>query len=203
MRTLLFISMMFVVLFARANPHDVSDSKLNLSNDTGYFAYMPRPEWLVIGSETGDVEMEVHLPRIRAISELTWSRGNRYLAFTAKDRELWLFDLQQATLRLLESAPASHPKVRYLPKWSPQKHRLLFISHKQTQSRPRIYAPERKHSYALPLLANEAASLAWNDENNVIAASDFTGNTQRIAAFNTLGITIEHTANHHLTASNH
>lgn len=177
-------------------------AEINISKDHGYFAYMPRAEWLVVGSDTGDVDIEVHLPRIKAISELTWSHDTRYLTFTTEDRELWLFDLQHASISLLESVPPSHPKVKYLPQWSSKKQWLLFVSHKNTQSRPRIYSPERKHSYALPLLANEVSSIAWANGNNVITVSDFMGKAQRIASFNAFGITIEQAKNNNLTVLN-
>lgn len=155
MRTLIFTSMMLITLSSwtvlaatsrttKVHPGkaeikklavDICRAEINISKDHGYFAYMPRPEWLVVGSDSGDVDIEVHLPRIKAISELTWSQGNRYLTFTTKDRELWLFDLQNAAISLLKSVPASHPKVKYLPQWSRKKQWLLFVSHKDIYGR--------------------------------------------------------------------
>lgn len=222
MRTLIFTSMILItlsgwsVLAATSETNKVHTGKaeitqlavdnhtteINISKDHGYFAYMPRPEWLVVGSDSGDVDLEVHLPRIKAISELTWSKDNRYLTFTTKDRELWLFDLQHGAISLLESVPASHPKVKYLPQWSSKKQWLLFVSHKNSQSRPRIYSPEREHSYALPLSANQASSIAWADESNVISVSNFIGKAQRIGSFNAFGITIEQVSSKNLTVLN-
>lgn len=166
-------------------------TEITQSNDQKYFAYMPRPEWLVVGSGSGDINLEVHLPRIKAISDLSWSQDSRYLTFTAKDRELWLFDRQHAAIKLLEAVPASHPNVQYLPQWSGKTPWLLFVSHKNNQSRPRIYSPQKKHSYALPLSISEVSAIAWADKSKVIKVSDFVGEAQRIASFNAFGITIE------------
>jgi hypothetical protein len=135
MRTLIFTSMMLITLSGwsvlattseTAKVHtgkaeikqlavDNAHTEINMSKNHGYFAYMSRPEWLVVGSDSGDVEIEVHLPRIQAISELAWSQNNKYLTFTTKDRELWLLDIQHAAISLLESVPVSHPKVKYVP----------------------------------------------------------------------------------------
>lgn len=222
MKTLIVISIMLITLFswsvltAASHASHVQMGKtevtkltaesrpeeINISKDNGYFAYMARPEWLVVGSDTGDIDMEIHLPRIDAISEVTWSQGNRYLTFTAKDRELWLFDLQHVSIRLLEAVPSSHPKVKYLPQWSSSQHWLLFVSRKNTQSQPRVYSPEKEHSYALPLSANEASSIDWAEKSNVIIVSNFIGKVQHITSFNAFGITIEQVSNKNLTVLN-
>lgn len=222
MRTLIFTSMMLIALASWSelamtsqitNVHagkaktknlaaDNDSTEKSISKDQGYFAYMARPEWLVVGSDSGEVDLEVHLPRIESISELTWSPGNRYLTFTTKDRELWLFDLQHRAISLLESVPASHPEVKYLPQWSGKKQWLLFVSHKNVQSRPRIYSPVRRHSYALPLSANQVSSITWAYESDVITVSNYAGNAQHIDSFNAFGITIEQISNNNLTALN-
>lgn len=198
--SLLLSVFILCVTSAHATLQDSIDTKIELSKTNGYFAYMPRPEWLVIGSDSGEFNTEIHLPRIKAISELTWSQDNRYLTFSAKNRELWLFDLQRKTLSLLEALSTQRSGVKFLPQWSNKNQWLLFVSHKHTQSRPRIYSPEKNHSYALPIAAKEASSIAWANKNNVITVSDFAGKAQRIASFNAFGITIEQAESPNLTA---
>lgn len=185
---------------ANAFSQDVTERVI--SKEQGYFAYMPRPEWLIIGSDVADVDIQVHLPRIQAVSELTWSKGNRYLTFTTENRQLWLLDLQHTSISLLESIPTSHPKVKYAPQWSGNGTWLLFTSHKNSQSRPRIYSVQRKHSYALPISANEFSAIAWADESDTITLADFVGNAKRIASFSALGVTFEQAQNNRLTVLN-
>lgn len=201
MKNLQLTLSVFLICFFSANAFSQNAivTETAIRKDNGYFAYMQKPEWLVIGSDTADIDIEVHLPRIKTVSELTWSQDNRYLTFTTKDRQHWLYDLQYKAISLLESVPASHTKVKYSPQWSGDSKWLLFISHQYTGSRPRIYSVERKHSYALPISTNQFSSIAWADISNTITLSDFVGNSKRIASFSALGITLEQAENDRLT----
>jgi WD40 repeat protein len=193
---------MLLMVSTKAFTQDVAELTSNSTAHQGYFAYMAKPEWLVIGSDAADVEVEVHLPRIHSVTELTWSHDNRYLTFTAKDRQHWLYDLQTNVIRLLESLPVSHAKVKFSPQWSGDSQWLLFVSHKANESRPRIYSVEKKHSYALPISANEFSTIAWAGESNAIKVLDFIGEAQRLTSFEAFDITLVKSNDNGLTALN-
>ena len=151
-------------------------------SENEYLAYMSKAEWLIISNEKDGVNLQIHLPRIASISEVSWSYDKRYMTFTTKQRELWLLDLKHGAISLVESVPSTHPEVNYLPQWSANTSRFLFVSHKYSQSRARVYSTDKKHSYALPIAFNEASSFTWSDEDDVIKVSGFTGSPKRLTA---------------------
>ncbi|MDO6537462.1 hypothetical protein Q4524_02600 [Alteromonas stellipolaris] len=167
-----------------------TDNHYAANKSNGYVAYMSEPETLVIELGTSTPKREVHLPRVQQASEFSWSNDNRYLTFTTHNQHLWLYDTQLATLRLIESMPSTAPESKYSPQWSNAGNWLLFISHNQTEARPRVYSPLRKHSYALPMSADDFSHIAWANHKNEITLLDFVGKRERLASFKLFGITL-------------
>lgn len=167
-----------------------TDNHYAANKSNGYVAYMSEPETLVIELGTSTSKREVHLPRVQQASEFSWSNDNRYLTFTTHNQHLWLYDTQLATLRLIESMPSTASKSKYSPQWSNAGNWLLFISHNQMETRPRVYSPLRKHSYALPISADDFTHIAWANHKNEITLLDFVGKRERLASFKLFGITL-------------
>lgn len=193
---------MVLVLPAWVSAVTHSDNFYADNHNNDHLAYMDGPETLAIEVQHSGQKIKVHLPRVQDVSEFSWSSDNRYLSFTTERTQLWLYDLKLGSLRLIESIAESAAEPKYLPQWSKTGNWLLYISHKNTQVRPRIYSPVKNYSYALPMLKGDFSRIRWAEKGRVLTLFDFVGAPQRIASFNLFGITLKANKNRSLTALN-
>lgn len=165
------ISLMIFQALASANninEHTVKSSeKWSFSKELkAQFVKKENANYLVVSNKNNEVIAKKLIPRAKNLSNITWSSSDQYLTYTDNDRSLWLFNIEESSVTLIEHNLLSQTPLKFNAQWSPNGQWMQYISKNNSRYPAKVYSLQRKRSYFVPIASNLISDIAWHRDNN-------------------------------------
>ncbi|MDT0604355.1 MULTISPECIES: hypothetical protein [Thalassotalea] len=170
-KLLTIISLMIFQALASANninEHTVKSSeKWSFSKELkAQFVKKENANYLVVSNKNNEVIAKKLIPRAKNLSNITWSSSDQYLTYTDNDRSLWLFNIEESSVTLIEHNLLSQTPLKFNAQWSPNGQWMQYISKNNSRYPAKVYSLQRKRSYFVPIASNLISDIAWHRDNN-------------------------------------
>ena len=130
------------------------------------FVKKQHANYLVISNSHNQVIAEKLIPRAKNLSNITWSSNDQYLTYTVNDRSLWLFNIKESAVTLVEHDLLSQAPLKFNAQWSPNGQWMQYLSKNNSRYPAKVYSLQRKRSYFVPIASNLISDIAWHRDNN-------------------------------------
>ncbi|MDN4502928.1 hypothetical protein QX776_10990 [Alteromonadaceae bacterium BrNp21-10] len=130
------------------------------------FVQRQNSNYLVITGSEGKVVAEHLIPRAKNLANITWSNDDRYLTYTENDRSLWLLNIKENAVMLVDQNFNSKTPQHFNVKWSPNDQWLQYLSSDDSRYMAKVYSLKRKRSYIVPIASGQISDIVWHDVDN-------------------------------------
>lgn len=181
--------MLFQAMVNAKNAGKLSSSshkKWNFSQHLyAQFVNKQNTHYLVIKNASNILVAEHLIPRAKNLGNITWSKDAQHLTFTENNRNLWLYNLQENSVTLIEHNPQSEASIKFDAKWSPNGEWMQYLSSKNVHFPAKVYSLKRKRAYYVPIAADNITDIAWHNIHNelVIKTDQATKITPHLSLF--------------------
>ncbi|WP_286235624.1 hypothetical protein [Thalassotalea sediminis] len=168
---LLAIGLMFyhitVNAFNISEQRPNNDEKWSFSKEfKAQFITKQSVNYLVVKNAKDKIVAEQLIPRAQTLNNINWSSNEKYLTFTKNDESLWLFNVEDSAVTLVDHKFQHKTPLSFNVKWSPNGQWVQYLSSNNAHYLAKVYSLQRKRSYIVPVASGLISDIAWHDVKN-------------------------------------